>query len=93
MERIKFKCNDRNYEDWDLYNADTLNIIDKTLYNVNPIVNKLFNQDIILYNNHNNIVNENETLCNSVKLIHSSVREIPEIPGVLILDSGKTYGK
>lgn len=91
MERIKFKCNDRQYEEWDLYNADTLNIVDKSLYIINPIANKLFNQDIILYDRHNGNVTNNVN--NYVKILHSSIREIPEIPGVLILDDGKTYGK
>jgi exoribonuclease R len=50
--------------------------------NINPVENKLFTNDVF-------------TLDKSGKLniVHSSIRSGPAIPGVLILDGNKTYGR
>ena len=82
MVLLKFKCEDRHYELWELYNGNSLSLEDKTKYNVNPITSKLFDQDIFEYSEGA-----------SIKIIHSSMREMPTIPGVLLLENNKTYGK
>ena len=53
---------------------------------IHPVYNKLFNQDIIELD---------DDLKNplTMKILHSSVRSMKNIPGVLVLYSGKTYGK
>jgi len=81
MTILKFKCEDRNYETWTLYNANTLKECDVLGYNINPIQNKLLNQDIIEVNSDGNVE----------KILHSSNRELKIIPGVIVFD--KIYGK
>jgi exoribonuclease R len=58
---------------------DTFN---KIMLDINPIENKLFTNDVF-------------TICgdNKIKLLHSSIRTGTYIPGVLILDGNKTYGR
>ena len=75
----KIHINDRNYASWDVFNMDKLN---KVTIDINPIENKLFTNDVF-------------TICNNnvIKILHSSVRSGPSIPGVLILDGNKTYGR
>jgi exoribonuclease R len=78
---FKIFINDRNYTSWDVFDTDKLN---KVEFNVNPIENKLFTNDIFSINNNNN---------NTISLLHSSIRSGPAIPGVLILYKNKTYGR
>jgi exoribonuclease R len=75
----KIHINDRNYASWEVFNMDKLN---KVTIDINPIENKLFTNDVF-------------TICNNneIKILHSSVRSGPSIPGVLILDGNKTYGR
>jgi exoribonuclease R len=81
MSILKFKSDDRNYNSWCLYDASTLKIVNKELYNINPINDKLLNQDIFKINE-----------CGNVEMIlHSSNREMEIIPGVIVFD--KIYGK
>lgn len=83
VSRIKFKVEDRNYNDWDLYDYNSLNKIDKTQYNIHPIEHKLLNQDII------NVDESGNLEC----IVHSSIRSLTVIPGVLVLEKNKTFGK
>ena len=78
---LKFKCDDRNYESWTLYHASSLKQLDKSIYNVNPIKDKLLNQDIIKVDDDGNVA----------EILHSSNREMKIIPGVMVFD--KMYGK
>ena len=80
--RIKFKCDDRNYNEWCLYSSDTLYELDKSEFSIDPVKEKLLNQDIFEYNEETH----------SVTILHSSNREMPVIPGVIILEKNKTYG-
>lgn len=80
MKHLKFSCSDREYKEWSIYDANNLTKLNNDDYTINPIQNKLFNQDIFL-------VDETNTF---VKIIHSSNREMPVIPAVLYLD--KSYG-
>lgn len=81
MKQLKFSCCDREYNEWSIYDANNLIKLNKDDYNINPIENKLFNQDIFSVDEKNNFN----------KIIHSSNREMPVIPAVLYLD--KMYGK
>jgi hypothetical protein len=49
---------------------------------INPLENKLFTNDVFMVDTDNKIT-----------IQHSSIREGPSIPGVLILDGNKTYGR
>jgi exoribonuclease R len=81
MTILKFKSDDRNYVSWYLYDASTLKLIDKERYNINPVNDKLLNQDIFKVNHNGKVEN----------ILHSSNREMEIIPGVLVFD--KIYGK
>jgi exoribonuclease R len=77
---IKYKTfiEEGNYSKFHFTNAITLKKID---IKIQPASLKLFNHDVFTY--------ENDT----VKLLHSSIRSIKTIPGVLVLQSDKMYGK
>lgn len=71
---------DRNYNEYIWFDGYTL--VQKECH-FNPLDLKLFTEDIIE-------VNEEDK--NSWKLIHSGVRQMKYIPGILVT-SGKTYGR
>jgi len=75
----KIHINDRSYNSWEVFDVNKLN---KVELNINPLENKLFTNDVFTVNKHNQIYIE-----------HSSIRTGPAIPGVLILDENKTYGR
>lgn len=81
MNVIKFKCDDREYKSWNIYDANTLTNISCDSYNINPIRDKLFNQDVILVDDEGTFK----------EIVHSSNREMCVLPGVMIFD--KMYGK
>ena len=62
------------------YYVNTDNLIKKELP-INPIKEKLLNQDIFTYQD------------GKVVIVHSTVKKSANIPGVLVLSNGKTYGK
>lgn len=74
----KIHINDRNYTSWEIYDNNNLS---KVNLNINPIENKLLSNDVFKFDN------------NKVTIVHSSVRTGTSIPGVLILDGNKTYGR
>jgi exoribonuclease R len=80
MTNYKVIVEDRNYIKWNFCNANTFDKLE--LVNVEPLENKLFNNDIFQISKHNEI-----------KIIHSSIRVGGDIPGVLILKDNKTYGR
>ena len=75
----KFNCQDRNYSDWDIVDAASLKETKVDL--TNPSKYKLFNQDIFTMEEGN------------IKILHSSARSMKCIPGVLVLEGNKRYGK
>ena len=75
--KYKLKVEDRNYEIWNTYDPLSLEARDISL---DPVREKLFDQDIFEYDGGDT------TLC------HSSVRQMANIPGVLVLSGNKTYG-
>lgn len=74
----KININDRNYTSWEIFNNDTLS---KLNIDINPIKEKLLSNDVFKFDN------------NKVTIIHSSIRSGTCIPGVLILENNKTYGR
>ena len=79
MTNYKVIVEDRNYNKWDFCNANTF---DKVELDIQPLENKLFNNDIFQVSKRQEIT-----------LVHSSIRVGGEIPGVLILKDNKTYGR
>ena len=69
---------DRRYQNWDVFHSTTLV---KTKLDIDPIKFKLFNHDVFSVNDEN------------ISILHSVVRQIPSIQGVLVLSNNKTYGK
>ena len=78
----KVLIDDRNYISWKWFDGFTLEQVECQL---EPLHLKLFTDDIIE-------VNENDENQKTIKIVHSSVRQMKYIPGVLVL-SGKTYGR
>jgi exoribonuclease R len=74
----KVHIDDRNYNIWKWFDGFSLEPVD---CDINPLPLKLFTEDII------EIADTKEP-----KLVHSSVRQMKYMPGVLVL-SGKTYGR
>jgi exoribonuclease R len=78
-ETFKIHINDRNYCSWEVFDSNKFN---KVELDINPIEYKLFTNDVFTIGKNKNI-----------DIIHSSIRSGPPIPGVLILDGNKTYGR
>ena len=75
----KIHVNDRSYNSWEVFDTNKFNKIDIT---IDPLENKLFTNDVF-------IIDKN----NKINIVHSTIRSGPSIPGVLILDGNKTYGR
>jgi len=80
MSNYKIYINDRNYTSWELFDATKFNKIENIT--INPIEAKLLSNDVFLIDKNNNI-----------KILHSTIRSGPAMPGVLILAGNKTYGR
>ena len=76
---FKIHVNDRNYTSWEVLDTNKFNKIEM---DINPLENKLFTNDVFMVDTDNKIT-----------IQHSSIRAGPSIPGVLILDGNKTYGR
>jgi exoribonuclease R len=74
-----FKINvlDRQYNDFNIIN---LNIGEKIDIKIDPVKNKLFDQDIFKINN-------------DVEIQHSLVRSMVNIPAIIVLEGNRVYGK
>ena len=81
VTNYKIHIHDRNYSSWDIYDTGNLNKI--STIEINPIEAKLFSNDVFEINSENGAIN----------LLHSTVRHGSSIPGVLMLDGNKTYGR
>lgn len=86
MNRVQILITDRNYSNWEFVNENTnINMVLSefpTLDIVNPTKEKMFTKDIFTIDNTNNII-----------LLHSSVKIMKEIPGILMLENNKTFGR
>ena len=80
----KFNVSNRNYLTWSIYDNHTFQqIIDEEILNkISPYEEKLLNDDVFIFNE----------LC-EIQIIHSTSRLTQNIPGVLVLDGNKTYGR
>ena len=78
IKTYKIFIGNREYTDY--YYVDT-NTLKKEKLMLNPIKCKFLNQDIFTY--------EKDT----INTLHSSIQKSEHIPGVLVLQTGKTYGK
>jgi exoribonuclease R len=79
MDVFKIYVNDRNYSSWNIFETASFQSVN---LEINPIENKLFSNDVFTVNDSKN-----------VKIIHSSVRSGTSMPGVLIINGNKTYGR
>jgi len=75
----KILIDNREYTEWTLYDSLSLNEVDKI--DITPSTDKLFSCDVF------------EMKDDTVNILHSSVRSMPSIPGIMVLKGGKTYGK
>ena len=80
MVTYKIVLENRNYNNWNIYDSDNF---EKKDIVINPLENKLFSNDVFTYDKGKNKIN----------IIHSSVRNGPDIAGVLIVAGNKTYGR
>ena len=70
----RISVEDRRYDKFEIMNSLTGKNID---LNINPIENKLFNQDVFeLISDKSNIIN----------ILHSSLRSMLTIPAILVLE-------
>ena len=75
----KILIDNREYTEWSLYDSLSLNEVEKI--KIDPVTDKLFSSDVFEIKN------------DTVNILHSSARCMQCIPGVLVLNSNKTYGK
>ena len=73
----EFSVDDRYYQEWKVRDTATLQIIEK---NIDPLTAKLFNGDEF-------------SIGKTCMVHHSKVRQMSYIPGVLVLENNKTYGR
>ena len=74
---LQFYIEDRNYSTW---YATEQNSLEKKEVDINPFEHKIFTGDVLCFKNGN------------INLLHSCIRSISGMPGVLILENNKTYG-
>jgi exoribonuclease R len=77
MPNYKIHIENR-YESWKVYTDDTLDEIE---YKIEPIKEKLFSDDV--FNDDNGVIS----------VVHSTIKQCKSMPGVLMLEKNKTYGK
>jgi exoribonuclease R len=78
METYKIYVNDRNYSAWEVFETNTFQKVD---IDINPNTCKLFTNDVFSYEK------------NTLEIVHSTVRSGSPMPGVLIINGNKTYGR
>ena len=78
--RYSIFINNKGYTEYDIIDKDTQQPVE---INLNPLELKLLNNDIFEYNIETN----------TVTVIHSIIQKTEYIPGILILDGHRTYGK
>ena len=84
MTLLKIIIDNRNYSNWSIFNATTLEPISVNI-ECNPIQHKLFTGDVFTFNKHGDK--------SDLNIVHSSVRTMDNIPAVLILNGNKTFGR
>ena len=82
--KYKLFIHDREYTDWSYINEETFQQeTENPLPHMNPITQKWFNKDIILYDPQHQ----------TTTTTYSYIRNVPEIAGILVLENNKTYGR
>jgi exoribonuclease R len=76
----KILLHDRLYTKWDIHDVNSFNIVESL--KVDPSKSKLFTNDIFEVDDSGNVT-----------ILHSTVRSSTSIPGVLMIDGNKTYGR
>ena len=77
----RISVEDRRYDKFEIMNSLTGKNID---LNINPIENKLFNQDVFELKSDKS---------NTINILHSSFRSMLTIPAILVLEGNNIYGK
>ena len=78
---LKIHVEDRNYTSWNIYDATTMELLPKKDFDFNPVKEKLINGDIF------KLVNDKP------KVVHSTIKKLKHISGVMVLNGNKSYGK
>ena len=84
----KIYVNDRNYTKWSLCEMSNFQSI--SMENFNPIEHKLFSNDV--FSLVPNTITSNNTT-SSMNIVHSSIRTTASMPGVLMIEGNKTFGR
>jgi exoribonuclease R len=79
MDTFKILINNRSYTEWDI--IDNLQFKKTDLDIGNPLNHKLLSNDVFSFENK------------KVTILHSSIRQSSDLPGVLMLNGNKTYGR
>lgn len=91
-ESYKITIHDRNYSSWAFFHSDTnleiahLDPIYETLSKINPTEQKLMSRDHFIIKNPDS---ENP----EIEVVNSYVKTCKSLPGVLLLENNKTYGR
>jgi len=80
MNTYRIQFLDKKYEEWEIYNTQTLTLCKDVV--IDPIESKLFSNDVFSIDDNKKLV-----------IQHSSVRVGPPHPGVLHISNNKTYGR
>ena len=75
----KIHINERTCSSWEIFEMETYT---KVELDINPLESKLFTNDVFKLDKHGKPF-----------ILHSSIRSGPPMPGVLVLDGNKTYGR
>ena len=79
MNTYKLNVTDRHYNEFEI--VDSATSVPAEGIDVDPVKSKLFNQDMFR-------IEDGETI-----LLHSSIRSMPNIPAILVLEGNKRFGK
>ena len=82
----KIYVNDRNYTNWSL--CETSNFQPISMENFNPVEHKLFSNDVFSL-----VPNTITNTTSSMNIVHSSIRTTTSMPGVLMIEGNKTFGR
>ena len=85
IHKLKILILTNDYTKYDIYNSINMErIINKDIIdNICPITHKLFSNDLFEYDDTNN----------SINVLHSTIKMCDNIPGVLLLNGNKTFGR
>lgn len=83
MSKYQVFIQDRAYTSWTIQDETTnIQLNDEERPLINPAQDKMFTKDVFTMNAEN-----------KVEIIYSPLKAMTEIPGVLVLESNKTYGR